>query len=106
MRTSAFPLLLLLLWTQIPETAQTFTLTLSSPTGGARLGSPVSVALTVPANDAPIRFTTASVTAAEGTSAILSLTRGTDAQGQSLGDISGAATVGYRTISGNSSSNF
>ncbi|XP_065175877.1 adhesion G-protein coupled receptor V1-like [Sycon ciliatum] len=84
----------------IPEQDQTFTITLTSPTGGAILGTVVSVTVTVPRNDAPIYFSTTSVTADEGTSASLSLVRGKDPSGVSFGDISAAATVKYRTISG------
>lgn len=86
----------------IPENEESFTVSLSNPTGGAGLGSSGTEAVvTVEENDTPIRFSRAQYTVEEDAgSAVLTITRGVLEDGTEIGDLTQETSVEYETQSG------
>ncbi|XP_071506649.1 adhesion G-protein coupled receptor V1-like [Diadema antillarum] len=78
---------------QIPEGSERFTITLSNPTGGSRLGDPASATLNINKNDDAVFFEEpTNITVSEPTAVTLTVRR--NGTGES------AATVNYRTVPG------
>ncbi|MEO8276202.1 MAG: Calx-beta domain-containing protein [Thermoanaerobaculia bacterium] len=81
------------------ESNETFTVHLQSPTGGATLGSPSTITVTINDNDAPsggagtIRWTTASTSVSEAAASV-TLTA------ERTGGSTGAVSVAYATVAG------
>eukprot|EP00118_Oscarella_pearsei_P022727 m.265821 g.265821 ORF g.265821 m.265821 type:complete len:6112 (+) comp40493_c2_seq23:779-19114(+) len=95
----------------MPEKDEQFTVQLTKVEGGAKFASDANslqATLIIRANDSPIRFTSATYGAKEGSNVTLNVTRGVDTNGGFLGDgsISGTSTVDYMTeLSGTATAN-
>ena len=86
----------------MPENEESFTISLSSPTGGAGLASSGTEAvITVEENDTPIRFSQAQYTVEEDAgSVVLTVTRGMLDDGTEIGNLTQETIVDYETLSG------
>jgi hypothetical protein len=79
----------------LPEGAETFTVTLSNPGGGATLGATTVATVTINDDENPaavLQFSQASYTVAEGSAATITVTR--------TGGTQGGVTVNYTTSNG------
>ena len=86
----------------IPENSESFTITLSSPGGGALLADTNTQAeLTVSSNDVPVRFGSTSTTVSEDAgSLVLTVYRGSLVGGDVIGPTDQETTVQYNVTSG------
>ena len=86
----------------IPETEELFTVRLSNPRGGAGLAvNGTEAVITVEGNDTPLRFSESQYTVEEDAgSAVLTITRGTLADGTKIGNLMQESSVDYETLSG------
>ena len=87
---------------ELPEEEETFTISLSNPTGGASLASNgTEASITVRENDTPIRFTQTLYTVEEDAgSAVVTVSRGMLADGTQIGNVDTETTVQYSTSDG------
>ena len=86
----------------LPEEEETFTVALSNPGGGASLASNgTESTISVRENDTPIRFVQTLYTVEEDAgNVVVSVTRGTLADGSSIGNLGVETTVVYSTSDG------
>lgn len=86
----------------IPENDEVFTLQLMNPSGGATLANTRTQAqLTISSNDVPIRFSSPTIEVDESAGGVLlTLSRGSLANGVSVGSLATVSTVQFSTNSG------
>lgn len=87
---------------ELPEEEETFTISLSNPTGGASLASTgTEASITVRENDTPIRFTQTLHTVEEDAgNVVVTVSRGMLADGTQIGNVDTETTVQYSTSDG------
>ena len=87
---------------EFPEEEETFTISLSNPSGGASLASSgTEASITVRENDTPIRFAQTLYTVEEDAgTVVVTVTRGMLADGTQIGDVNTETTVQYSTSDG------
>lgn len=87
---------------EFPEEEETFTISLSNPSGGASLASSgTEASITVRENDTPIRFAQTLYTVEEDArTVVVTVTRGMLADGTQIGDVDTETTVQYSTSDG------